>query len=115
MLGDDGNPITSALSASNEEALTEIAEVTGGRYIRASQGGVGVDQIRRERRRMRQEVREARRVTVDEDRYALLLLPAFFLLFLEGLLPDAWIGRRRRRKLQPERGRATRAVPKEAT
>ncbi len=51
-------------------------------------------------RRMKQEEREARRVTVDEDRYALVLLPAFFFLLLEGLLPDAWIGRRRRRKLR---------------
>ncbi len=96
---DDGNPVTTALTAENEEALTEIAETTGGRYFRAAQGGVGIDQIRREMRRMKQEEREARRVTVDEDRYALVLLPAFFFLLLESLLPDAWIGRRRRRKL----------------
>jgi Ca-activated chloride channel family protein len=100
---DDGNPVTTSLSADNEETLTEVAEATGGRYFRAAQGGVGIDQIRREMRRMKQEEREARRVTVDEDRYALVLLPAFFLLLLESLLPDAWIGRRRRRKLAVSR------------
>lgn len=98
---DDGEAVTTALTAENEEALTAIAEATGGRYFRAQQGGVGIDQIRREMRRMKQEEREARRVTVDEDRYALVLLPAFLLLLLEALLPDAWIGRRRRRKLMP--------------
>jgi len=99
---DDGEAVTTSLTAENEAVLTEVAEATGGTYFRASQGGVGIDQIRREMRRMRQEEREARRVTVDEDRYALVLLPAFLLLLLEGLLPDAWIGRRRRRKLSPK-------------
>jgi len=35
---------------------------------------------------------------VDEERYPLALLPAFLLLVLEGLLPTAFIGRRRRRR-----------------
>jgi Ca-activated chloride channel family protein len=103
---DDGNAVTTSLTAENEAVLTEVAETTGGRYFRADQGGVGIDQIRREMRRMRQEERDARRVTVDEDRYALVLLPAFLFLLLEGLLPEAWIGRRRRRKLQPDARRS---------
>ena len=95
---DSGEVVTTALTADNEQVLERIAEVTGGKYFRARQGGVGIDQIRREMRRMKQAELEARRVTVHEDRYALVLLPAFLLLVLEGLLPDAWVGRRRRRR-----------------
>jgi Ca-activated chloride channel family protein len=98
---EQGNPVTTALTADNEAALQEVAEATGGKYFRADRGSVGVDQIRAELRRMDQTELAARRITVHEERYALLLLPAFLLLTLEGLLPDAWIGRRRRR---PETG-----------
>jgi len=93
---DNGELVTTALTADNERQLERIAEVTGGRYFRARQGGVGVDQIRREMRRMKQAERQSRRVTVNEDRYALVLFPAFLLILLEALLPEAWIGGRRR-------------------
>ncbi len=94
----DGELVTSALTAENETRLRALAESTGGKYFRARRGSVGIDQIRREMRHMRQAERRARRVTVDEERYALVLLPAFLLLVLEGLLPTAFIGRRRRRR-----------------
>jgi hypothetical protein len=51
-------------------------------------------------RRMKQAEREARRITVQEDRYALVLLAAFLLIVLEALLPEAWIRRRRRIKME---------------
>jgi Ca-activated chloride channel family protein len=95
---DDGNPITTALTEENEAQLREIAEITGGTYFAAGRGGVGIDQIRAEMRRMHQEEVRAQRVTVHEGRYALVLLPAFLLIVLEALLPDAWIGRRRKKK-----------------
>lgn len=91
----DGNVVLSALTEENEAQLTEVAEATGGRYFRAPRGQVGVDQIRRQLRSMQQSESEARRVTVHEARFALVLFPAFLLLLLEALLPDAWIGRRR--------------------
>ena len=94
----DGQLVTSALTAENETRLRALAESTGGKYFRARRGSVGIDQIRREMRHMRQAERRARRVTVDEERYPLALLPAFLLLVLEGLLPTAFIGRRRRRR-----------------
>jgi len=92
----DGELVTSALTAENEARLRTLAESTGGKYFRARRGSVGIDQIRREMRHMRQAERRARRVTVHEERYALVLLPAFLLLVLEGLLPTALIRRRRR-------------------
>ncbi|HJL14666.1 MAG TPA: VWA domain-containing protein [Sandaracinaceae bacterium LLY-WYZ-13_1] len=91
----DGEVVTSALTEENERQLREIAEATNGHYFRAPRGQVGVDQIRAELRRMDQHENESRRVTVHEARYALALLPAFLLLLLEALLPEAWIGRRK--------------------
>ncbi|MCC6873250.1 MAG: VWA domain-containing protein [Sandaracinaceae bacterium] len=108
----NGNVVMTALTAENERQLREIAQVTGGRYFRAGRGQVGVDQIRRELRSMHQQERETQRVTVDEPRFALVLLPAFLFLLIEALLPDAWIGRRKRRPPPPPARRA-RASAKE--
>ncbi|MFO0680837.1 MAG: VWA domain-containing protein [Sandaracinus sp.] len=113
MRDEQGNVITTALTEENEQQLQQIAETTGGHYYAAGRGGVGVDQIRAEMRRMHQDEQRARRVTVHEDRYALALLPAFLLLVLEALLPDAWIGRMlRRRATKEEKRRAPRGEKK---
>ncbi|MEM9069879.1 MAG: VWA domain-containing protein [Myxococcota bacterium] len=93
---DNGDVVHTSLTAENEEQLTEIAERTGGEYLRARQGGVGIDQVRRHMRALHQSVQESRRITVHENRYALILLPGFLLLILESLLPEAWVGRRRK-------------------
>jgi Ca-activated chloride channel family protein len=100
---EQGNLVQTALTEENEQQLRDIAEATGGRYFAAGRGGVGVDQIRAEMRRMRQDEQRTRRVTVHEDRFALLLFPAFLLVFLEALLPDSWIGRWRRRAAERKR------------
>jgi Ca-activated chloride channel family protein len=93
----EGRVVLSSLSPENERTLEEIASITGGRYVRAEEGTVGVMQIRRELRKLQASEQKARRVTVHENRFALLLLPAFLLLVLEALLPEAWVVRRRRR------------------
>ena len=93
----DGSAVTTSLTAENEQQLRQMAELTDGEYFRAERGGVGVDQIRREIRRMKQSELDTRQVTITEDRFALAALPAFLLLLLETLLPEAWVGRRRRR------------------
>jgi Ca-activated chloride channel family protein len=95
---DEGEVITTALTSEHEKQLRKIADLTGGKYFRADKGSVGVGKIRAEMRRMKQVQRESRQVTVHEDRYALVLLPAFLFAVLEALLPDAWLGRRRRRE-----------------
>jgi Ca-activated chloride channel family protein len=100
--GEDGQPVLTSLTAENEQQLRDVARLGHGRYFRAERGGVGVEEIRRAMRRLRQEEQRSRRITVHEDRYALVLLPAFLLILLEALLPDAWVGRfRRRRKKAP--------------
>ena len=70
--------------------------MSGGSYFSARRGGVGMDAIRAEMRRMKQTELKARRITVHEERYALVLLAGFLLIVLEALLPEAWLGRRRR-------------------
>lgn len=95
---DQGQLVQTALTEENERQLRQIAEATGGRYFAAGRGGVGVEQIRAEMRQMHQDEQRTRRVTVQEDRYALLLFPAFLLFVLEALLPEAWTGRWRRRR-----------------
>ncbi len=102
---DHGEIIRTALTEEAEAQLRQIAEITGGRYYAAGRGGVGVDQIRGDIRRMHQDEQRSRRVTVQEGRYALFLVPGFLLLVLEALLPDAWIGAlRRRRPTKPAKG-----------
>lgn len=94
---EDGKVVTTALTAEAEATLQEVARLTEGTYVRAEEGGVGMAGIREQIAKLRQAEQASRRVTVQEDRYALVLLPAFLLLVAEALLPEAWIGRRRRR------------------
>ncbi|MFT3921241.1 MAG: VWA domain-containing protein [Myxococcales bacterium] len=93
---DKGNPILSALSDQNEAQLRQIAQVGQGKYFRAREGTVGIDEIRTLMRGMKQAEHKARRVSIAEDRYALALVPAFLLLLLEALLPEAWLRRKSR-------------------
>ena len=50
--------------------------------------------IRAQMAKMKQSELKARKVTVHEERYALVLLLAFLLIVLEALLPEAWLPRR---------------------
>ena len=92
---DEGKPVLSALTEQNEVQLKKIAEVGKGTYLRAKEGTVGIDQILTLTRGMKQAENRARKVSIAEDRYALVLLPALLLLLLEALLPEAWYVRRR--------------------
>ena len=90
-----GNPVLSALSPENEAQLEQIASVGKGQYLRARKGTVGVDEIRKLMRGMKQAESKSRRVSIAEDRYLLALIPAFLLLLVEGILPE---GQNRRRR-----------------
>jgi len=95
---DEGKPVLSALSDQNEVQLKKIAEIGKGKYVRAREGTVGIDQILALTRGMKQAENRARKVSIAEDRYALVLLPALLLLLLEALLPEAWYVRRKSRQ-----------------
>jgi Ca-activated chloride channel family protein len=89
-----GNSVLTSLSSDNEAQLKKIAAATGGKYIAAGRGSVGMNQIRVEMRRMKQGELKARKITVHEERYASVLLFSFLLILLEALLPEAWFERR---------------------
>lgn len=93
-----GRVVMTSLSAENENTLREIASITGGEYVRAEEGTVGVRAIRAELAKLQASEQKARRVTVHENRFVLALLPAFLLIVLEAILPEAWVVRRRRRQ-----------------
>jgi Ca-activated chloride channel family protein len=94
----EGRLIMTSLSPENEETLERIASITEGVYVKAEEGTVGMEEIRFELAKLQASEQKARRVTVHENRFALALLPAFLLIVLEGLLPEAWVVRRRRRE-----------------
>ena len=100
--GEDGKPVLSALTEQNEVQLKKIAEIGKGTYLRAKEGTVGIDQILVLTRGMKQAENRARKVSIAEDRYAFVLLPALLLLLLEALLPEAWYVQRRAATAQGE-------------
>ena len=87
---EDGNPVLTQMTQENEAQLKQVAEITGGKYIAAGRGRVGVEEIRREISHMKQTELQARRITIHEERYALVLLLAFVLLFVATVLPEGW-------------------------
>ena len=98
---DAGNPVLSALTDQNETQLRKIASVGKGKYFRAREGTVGVDEIRTLLHGMKQAENRARKISIAEDRYALVLLLGFFLLLAEALLPEGYL--RDERKAGPAR------------
>ena len=110
MRDEGGQVVTTAFTEEGEDTLQEIADRTDGLFVRAREGGVGLEEVRRRIRRLKQGERQSRQVTVHEDRYALALLPAFLFLLLEALLPEAFIGRKRRRE-RPPRKKKRRGIP----
>jgi Ca-activated chloride channel family protein len=93
MRDQDGNPILSTLTKEAETQLKKVAQVTDGDYFEPRKGSVGMEEIGGAMRKMKQSELKARRVTVHEERYALVLLLAFLLIVLEALLPEAWYPR----------------------
>ena len=96
---EQGNPVLSALTDQNEAQLRSIAQVGKGKYFRAREGTVGVDEIRALMHGMKQAENKARKVSIAEDRYAWVLLIAFLLLLLEALLPESLYAQRRAREV----------------
>jgi Ca-activated chloride channel family protein len=92
----DGNYVTTALSAKNEEVLQEVASKTGGRYYRAGSDLGGMARIVEEIRKLKQSEVSSRQVTVYEEVFQWFLLPAIALVALGLALPER-ISRRKRR------------------
>ena len=93
-----GQLVMTSLSHQNEQVLKCIASITGGDYISAPEGTVGITEIQRALNQFQKSEQQSRHVTVYENRFAIVLLPGFLLLVLEALLPEAWFFTRRKKR-----------------
>lgn len=81
----EGNTVVTKL---NEEMLAELASVTGGIFIRATNAESGMSYIFDEVERM-EKVEIGTKIYTDyEDRFQYLLLPALILLIIELIIPN---------------------------
>lgn len=90
-----GNVILTALTPEAEATLRDVAQKTGGVYVRASKGTVGFREIQRELERLERTESESKRVTVHEERFSVALFPAFLFLLAARLVPEGWPRRRK--------------------
>lgn len=95
---DEGNYVTTALSAENEQTLQEIASIGDGRYFRAGGNFAGMAAVVEEIRKLKQHELEAKKITVYEQVFQWFLIPAALLLLISYMLPDRvwWVRRRTR-------------------
>ena len=101
---DQGEVMTTALSAEGERQLAQIAEITGASVVQSSGGATGIEEITRRLRAMMTEELSERVETVYADVYAYPLGAALLLLLLESFVPEV---RARRRKRVSEKSQAT--------
>jgi Ca-activated chloride channel family protein len=96
---DQGEVMTTALSAEGERQLTQVAEVTGGNVVRSGGGATGIEEVTRRLRAMMTEELSERVETVYADVYAYPLGVALLLLALEAFIPEVRPRRARRAKV----------------
>jgi Ca-activated chloride channel family protein len=92
---EDGKVVTTRL---DETTLRQIADATGGRYVRVAPGTTALDELVDEIAAGEGEETDAREVTQYEEQFQIFLGLAVALLFLESLIPErrkseeAWRG-----------------------
>ncbi len=95
---DQGEIMTTSLSAEGERQLAQIAEITGGNVVQSGGGATGIEEVTRRLRAMMTEELSERVETVYADVYAYPLGLGLLLLALETFVPE--VRRRRPRKLE---------------
>ena len=95
---EEGQPLTTSLSAEGEAQLSQVASVAAGKIVRSERGSTGIDAIAQDlKRKMTEELAE-RVETVYADVYVYPLGAALLLLIAEVFLPESGrrkIGKRR--------------------
>ncbi len=93
---EEGNVVTTRL---DEATLREVAEATGGRFVRVASGTTEFEELVDEIAAGEGDELESREITQFEEQYQLFLAFGFVLLFAEALVPerrramDVWSGR----------------------
>lgn len=96
---EQGQVMTTSLSAEGERVLARVAEITGGNVVRSEAGSTGIDEVTRRLRAMMTEELSERVETVYADVYAYPLAVALLLFLVEAFLPE--VRRRAERKAKP--------------
>jgi Ca-activated chloride channel family protein len=82
---DEGNVVTTRL---DEATLRQVAEATGGRFVRVTPGGRAFEDLVDEIARGEGEELDAREITQFEEQYQIFLGLALVLLMAEALIPE---------------------------
>jgi Ca-activated chloride channel family protein len=86
---DQGQPVTTELSAEGEAQLAKVAQATGGEIVRAQKGETGIDTIARGLQKMMREELSEKVETVFAEQYAWPLGLALLLLIVEASISEA--------------------------
>jgi Ca-activated chloride channel homolog len=106
---EQGEIMTTSLSAEGERVLGRIAEITGGSVVRSEAGSTGIDEVTRRLRAMMTEELSERVETVYADVYAYPLGFALILFVVEAFLAE--VRRRAARKKTAPAGMERGALP----
>jgi Ca-activated chloride channel family protein len=93
---EEGNVVTTRL---DESTLREVAETTGGRFVRVAPGTTGFEDLVDQIAAGQGEELDTREITQFDEQYQLFLALGFFMLLAEALVPDRrrasgkWSGR----------------------
>ena len=96
MRDEDGNVVTTRLA---EEAVVDVTNLWEGRYVRAVDGGGGLDALFAEIAGETGEELDEQQITVFEEQYQIFLALAVLMLLVEGLVSERkrsvheWAGR----------------------
>lgn len=86
---DDGQTLTTSLTAEGEQQLSDIATSTGGAIVRSAKGETGIDDVARGLKKMMREELAERVETAFDEEYMWPLGIAVLLLVIEGVIPEA--------------------------
>lgn len=109
--GEDGQPLTTALSAEGEATLSRIAEVAHGTVVRSERGNTGIAEVSATLRRMMSQELSERVETVYADVFHYPLILAILLLLVESLIAQVQRVSQGARKVLAEKAAAAAGGP----
>lgn len=86
---DQGRPLTTQLTAEGETQLAEIAQVSGGKLVRAEKGQIGIEEMTKHLKSLMTTELAERVETVYDDKFAWPLGLALLLIVIETFVNEA--------------------------